>query len=126
MKCYMGGMLMQLTIAAPVRRKLLPPASPLCAVLTTLPARRNWNTMKFPDFKSDAVAEAFVATADLSTYDFSNFTPVRFELQPKTERVNMRLPSALLEAIRKKAKAERLPYQRFIRIALEQAVAGKK
>lgn len=81
---------------------------------------------KFPDFKSDAEAEAFVGSADLSEYDFSKFKPVRFEFQAKTERVNMRLPAELLNAVRKKAKAAGMPYQRFIRATLEQAVSTKK
>ena len=40
--------------------------------------------------------------------------------------MNMRLPSALLKAVRAKAEAQGMPYQRFIRAALEQAVSGKK
>ena len=80
---------------------------------------------KFPDFKSDAEAEAFVDTADLSEYDFSQFKPVQFEFQAKTERVNMRLPADLLKAVRSKAEAEGMPYQRFIRATLEKAVAGR-
>ena len=81
---------------------------------------------KIPDFKTDAEAEAFVETADLSKFDLSGFKPVKFEFQPKVERVNMRLPAELLKAVRSKAEAEGMPYQRFIRAALEQAVAGKK
>ena len=81
---------------------------------------------KIPDFKTDAEAEAFVDKADLSQYDLTGFKPVRFEFQPKTERVNMRLPAELLQAVRRKAEAEGMPYQRFIRATLEQAVAGKK
>ena len=81
---------------------------------------------KIPDFKTDAEADAFVETADLSKFDLSGFKPVKFEFQPKVERVNMRLPAELLKAVRSKAEAEGMPYQRFIRAALEQAVAGKK
>jgi predicted DNA binding CopG/RHH family protein len=81
---------------------------------------------KIPDFKTDAEAEAFVESADLSQYDLSGFKPVRFEFQPKSERVNMRLPADLLEAVRREAEAEGMPYQRFIRATLERAVAGKK
>ena len=81
---------------------------------------------KIPDFKTDAEAEAFVDTADLSGYDLSGFKPMRFEFQPKTANVTMRLPSGLLKAVRAKADAEGIPYQRFIRATLEQAVAGKK
>lgn len=81
---------------------------------------------KFPDFKSDAEAEAFVDAADLSKYDFSQFKPVQFEFQAKTERVNMRLPADLLKAVRSKAEAAGMPYQRFIRATLEKAVTGRK
>jgi predicted DNA binding CopG/RHH family protein len=81
---------------------------------------------KIPDFKTDAEAEAFVDSADLSEYDLSGFKRVRFEFQPKTERVNMRLPAELLQAVRRKAEAEGIPYQRFIRATLERAVAGKE
>lgn len=80
---------------------------------------------KIPDFKTDKEAEDFVDTADLSDFDLSGFKPMRFEFQAKTERVNMRLPAELLEAVRRKAKAEGMPYQRFIRATLERAVTGK-
>ena len=80
---------------------------------------------KFPKLKTDEEAEAFLEQ-DLSDYDFSEFKPVKFEFMPKTERVNMRFPTELLNAIRAKAAAQGMPYQRFIRAALEEAVAGKK
>jgi predicted DNA binding CopG/RHH family protein len=81
----------------------------------------------FPDFKTDEEAERFVDTADLSEYDLSGFVPfkIKFEFAAKDERINMRLPSSLLTAVKKKAKAEGLPYQRFIRATLEKAVGGK-
>ena len=79
---------------------------------------------KVPVLKTDAEAEAFLAQ-DLSDLDFSQFKPMRFEFRPKTERVNMRLPAELLQAVRRKAEAEGMPYQRFIRATLERAVAGK-
>jgi predicted DNA binding CopG/RHH family protein len=80
---------------------------------------------KIPILKTDAEAEAFL-DQDLSDLDFSQFKPARFEFQPKTERVNMRLPAELLEAVRRKAEAAGMPYQRFIRAALERAVSAKK
>ena len=81
---------------------------------------------KIPKFKTDKEAEDFVDQADLTEYDLSGFKPVKFEFLPKEERVNMRLPSALLKSVREKAEAAGMPYQRFIRAALEQAVSGKK
>jgi predicted DNA binding CopG/RHH family protein len=79
---------------------------------------------KVPVMLTDKEAEAFLEQ-DLSELEFSQFEPVRFEFQPKTERVNMRLPAELLNAVRKRARAEGLPYQRFIRATLERAVAAK-
>ena len=77
---------------------------------------------KLPPLKSDAEAEAFVETADLSKYDLSEMTPVRFELKPKDKVINLRLPGQLLEAVRRRAQRAGMPYQRFIRLALERAV----
>ena len=80
----------------------------------------------FPTFKTDEEAEKFVDEADLSEYDFSQFRPMHFEFAKKSERVNMRLPKALLSAVKDKASHEGIPYQRFIRRALEQAVSPDK
>ena len=77
---------------------------------------------KLPTFKSDAEAEAFVDQADLSQYELSGGEFVRFELKPKDKTVNLRLPGQLLDAVRVRAKRAGVPYQRFIRMALEQAV----
>ncbi|HSZ75308.1 MAG TPA: CopG family antitoxin [Rhizomicrobium sp.] len=80
---------------------------------------------KIPKLKSDAEAEAFLAQ-DLSKLDFAQFKPARFEFDKKTARVNMRLPQGLLDAVKKRARSRRIPYQRLIREALEQAVAVRK
>ena len=77
-----------------------------------------------PLFPSDADAEAFVASADLTKYDLSSLTPTRFEFSSKDARVNMRLPAELLEAVKATASRKGMPYQRFIRQALEQALHG--
>ncbi len=76
---------------------------------------------KVPIFKTDEEAEAFLEQ-DLSDLDFSQFKPAKFEFITKDSRVNMRLPEALLKAVKAKAKAAKMPYQRFIRAVLEQAV----
>jgi predicted DNA binding CopG/RHH family protein len=81
---------------------------------------------KLPALKSDKEAEEFVAKADLTDYDLSSMRMVRFEFQPKSERVNMRLPRALLDAIKASAAKAGVPYQRFIRQALEVAVQQHK
>jgi predicted DNA binding CopG/RHH family protein len=78
-----------------------------------------------PKLATDEEAERFVTEADLTDYDLSEFRTVRFEFQPKSERVNMRLPKALLDAVKAAAAKAGMPYQRFIRQTLEAAVQGQ-
>lgn len=80
---------------------------------------------QIPTFRTDKEAEAFVDQADLTQYDLSGAKVVRFEFEKKGARVNMRMPEPLLEAVKSRAKARGIPYQRFIREALEEAV-GKR
>jgi predicted DNA binding CopG/RHH family protein len=80
---------------------------------------------KLPRLSSNRAAEDFVATADLTRYDLSGMVPVRFEFKPKTERVNMRLSTDLLESVKKRAAKTGISYQRFIRLALERAVTER-
>jgi predicted DNA binding CopG/RHH family protein len=78
---------------------------------------------KLPKLRTDKQAEDFVASADLTHYDLSGMRTVQFEFAPKAARINMRLPSDLLKAVKSSAASRGVPYQRFIRQALEQAVA---
>ncbi len=75
-----------------------------------------------PVLKTDKEAEDFVANSDLSEYDLSGFEPVRFEFEKKSARLNMRVSESLLRAVKSRAKARGIPYQRLIREVLEQAV----
>ena len=75
-----------------------------------------------PTIRSDKQAEDFVAKADLADYDLSGGQVVRFEMRPKDKAVSLRLPEKLLEAVRSEAKREGVPYQRFIRMAIESAL----
>lgn len=61
---------------------------------------------------------------DLSDQDFSQFKPMKFEFENKDARINMRLPETLLAAVKKAAEVRDIPYQRFFRQVLEEAVAG--
>ena len=81
---------------------------------------------QLPKLRSDKEAEVFVAKSDLTYYDLSGMRMVRFEFQPKDERVNMRLPRTLLDAVKATAAKAGVPYQRFIRQALENAVQPRK
>lgn len=71
-----------------------------------------------PKMTTDDEAEAVLAQ-DLSDLDFTQFKAIDWEAQPKSARVNMRLPEALITAIKARAKARGVPYQRLIREALE-------
>lgn len=77
-----------------------------------------------PVMTTDAEAEAFLEQ-DLSDLDFSQFKALVWETAPKTARVNMRLPEGLMNAVKARAAARGIPYQRLIREALEREV-GKQ
>ena len=77
---------------------------------------------KLPVLLTDEDAERFVDEADLSEYDLSGFKPVHFEFAPKDKSVTLRMPEALLDAVKAKAEAQGVPYQRFIRAVLEDVV----
>jgi predicted DNA binding CopG/RHH family protein len=81
---------------------------------------------KIPAFKSDRAAAAFVDKADLSQYDLSGAQMVRFEMKRKDKSINLRLPKELYDAVRQRATRAGLPYQRFIRLALENAIAAQE
>ena len=78
-----------------------------------------------PKFKSDEEAEKFL-DQDLTDYiDLKKFKEVSFEFKPKTKKVNIRFPEELLDAVRAEAKRQGIPYQKFIRKAIEQSLALK-
>lgn len=78
-----------------------------------------------PTFTTDEEAERFVDEADLSQFDLKG-TVVRFELKRKDKTVSLRLPETLLDAVRARAERDGMPYQRFIRLAVERALAEAK
>jgi predicted DNA binding CopG/RHH family protein len=80
---------------------------------------------RLPKLTSDRAAEDFVAKADLAAFDLSGLRLVRYELKPKNRAISVRLPDELLKAVRRRAKKAGVPYQRFIRMTLEQAVRGE-
>ena len=77
-----------------------------------------------PSFATNDEAEKFVDTANLSEYDLKG-TFVRFELKRKDKTVSLRLPETLLDAVRARAERDGVPYQRFIRLAVERALEAK-
>ena len=69
---------------------------------------------KVPRLTTDKQAEAFLSN-DLSHLDFS-----------QNQQINMRVPEPLLAAVKARAKARGIPYTRFIRETLEQALSVSK
>jgi predicted DNA binding CopG/RHH family protein len=84
---------------------------------------------KFPNLRTDEEAEAFLEK-DLTDYlhagNFRSADWMRFEFKPKAKSLNLRISNELLDAVRKNAKREGIPYQRYIRQALERAVMQRK
>ena len=77
---------------------------------------------KVPVLKTDQEAEAFLEQ-DLSDLDFSQFKPMRFEFAPKSAALHLRLPEALLQGLKGRAKAKGMPYTRYVRMLLENDLA---
>lgn len=78
---------------------------------------------KIPTFRTDKEAQDFVDTADLTEFDLSGGTPVQFEFEPKSAHVNMRVPAALLAAVKERATMRGIPYTRFIRQLIEREMS---
>ncbi len=62
------------------------------------PSEKAW-----PVLRTDEEAKRFVAEAYRTEYDFAQMVPVQFELRRKDKAVSLRLPDALLEAVKRKA-----------------------
>ncbi len=77
---------------------------------------------KVPPLMTDEEAEAFLRR-DLSGLDFSQFKPLHLEFEKKAAQLNMRVPRALLEAVRVRAKARGIPYTRYIRELMERDIS---
>jgi predicted DNA binding CopG/RHH family protein len=77
---------------------------------------------QLPILKIDKEAEDFIDHTDLTEYDLPALTSVRFEFQPKQKSITMRLSEPLLDAIKEEAQRSGIPYQRFIRQILENAI----
>ncbi|WP_414541766.1 CopG family antitoxin [Nostoc sp. CCY0012] len=79
----------------------------------------------FPRLKSDEEIEALLED-DLSDYLTSdNFKPVTFEFKPKDKSVNVRMSEEMLEKVKSVSKKEGIPYQRYIRRAIERYLGAE-
>jgi len=79
-----------------------------------------------PGFATDEEAERFVAESDLTEYDFSGFRPMHHEFQPKDANISMRVPQTLLREVKEVAAKDGIPYQRFVRQVLQEALAARR
>ena len=80
---------------------------------------------KIPALTTDDAAERFVVEADLTEFDLAGFKPGQFEFEKKAAQINMRVPQPLLDAVKTKAQARGIPFTRYIRMLMEQDVAGR-
>lgn len=81
------------------------------------------NSLKtLPALTSDEDAERFLDEADLTEYDLSDFKSAGFEFEKNSAWVNICLPGPLLDAVKARAQARGMPYQHFIREAIERAL----
>lgn len=78
-----------------------------------------------PPLTSDEQAAAEVDKIDLSLYDLSGFRKMRLEDLAKEARIMLRLPRPLLQAVKAEAARQGMPYSRFMRRALEQAITPR-
>jgi predicted DNA binding CopG/RHH family protein len=77
---------------------------------------------KIPTFHTDEEAERFVDTADLTEYNLKG-TVVQFEFATKSAQINMRVPEALLKAVKERARLRGIPFTRYIRSLMEADVS---
>ena len=78
-----------------------------------------FDAQPMPSQRGDDHAKQFVDTTDPSRFEPTQIAPPHFESTKKSASLNMRLPDALLDAVKAKAAAQRVPYSRYIRRVLE-------
>jgi predicted DNA binding CopG/RHH family protein len=76
---------------------------------------------EIPKLPTDEAAEAFLEQ-DLSDLDYAQFKPGQLEFERKDARLTMRVPQPMLDAVKRRARARGIPYQRFVREAIQQAL----
>ena len=87
--------------------------------------------MKINDLKSlpvllsDADAEEFIATSDLTNFDLSGGRIMNFEFEEKDSQLSLRMPTSLLDALKSKAKLKKVPYTRYIRMLIERDISTR-
>ena len=75
-----------------------------------------------PVHYTDAEAEDFADTADLSEYDLSGFKPVSFKMKKKDARLEMRISQVELNTLKAEAQRRGVPHSRLARTIIEQGL----
>lgn len=75
-----------------------------------------------PPLLTDEEAERFTDEEDLSDYDLSGFKPAGFRFQRKDARLELRLPKAQLDAVKRAAKERGIPYTHLVREFIERGM----
>lgn len=80
------------------------------------------NLKPVPKFKSEDEEREFWQTHDTADYfDLARAVPARFpNLKPTTKSITIRLPLALLEALKVEANKRDVPYQSLVKIWLNE------
>ena len=81
---------------------------------------------KIPVLSTDQETEKFIDEVDLTQLDLSGFKTTKFEFKAKNKAISLRLPVELYNAIQSEAKREGIPYQRYIRQAIEREISQHK
>ena len=76
----------------------------------------------WPKLKSHDDVDDFIATADLSEYDWGQPEAIRHEFEGKNARVTMRMPESQLDRIKAEAEKRGVKYQRFMRDLMERGL----
>jgi predicted DNA binding CopG/RHH family protein len=81
-----------------------------------------------PKFRSHEEAGEFWMSHDTTAYlDWSNAQKVRFtRLRPSTATISLRLPQAMLEALRVLANERDVPYQSLLKVYLAERIAEER
>ena len=85
-------------------------------------------TKKIPAHKSEAAERAFWENAESSEYiDWSSAQCVRLpSLKPSTTTISLRLPDAMLDALKILANERDVPYQSLLKVFLAERLAAER
>jgi predicted DNA binding CopG/RHH family protein len=75
-----------------------------------------------PVHYTDAEAQDFTDTSDLSEYDLSGFKPVSFQMKKKDARLEMRISQVGLDTLKAEAQRRGVPHSRLARTIIEQGL----